>query len=94
MNHEAIKEFFVKNALSITVQVLGLLILGLNAYVAFKLVPITERFIKLEHRVLATEFALDEINPFIARFYVTEERVNAVKSQLNRVEDKIDRIGL
>ena len=87
-----IKDFLQKNALQISIQIFGVLMLGLNTYVALKLVPVTERFIKLENRVSATEEKLGDRSPLVGRFIAVEAQVKEMKEQLNRVEAKIDRL--
>lgn len=81
-----VKEFFYKNGLQITVQAVGILVLGLNTWFATKLVPLTERVIKLENKVEAVD---KEHILFVDRM-TTKDDLNMVSISIDKVSARLD----
>lgn len=92
-------DFIRNNAVTITLQVVGFLVVVANLWLASKLSPVVKDIDTVADKVNAIEETLEDRPELVQRFVVTEERVGQVDKSLaeirkwqDRVEDKIDRI--
>ena len=97
------KEFFSKNALTLTLQGVGVLVVFANLWVAVKLAPLAQDISSIATRVQAVENEqkTDDIRAeqLLPQFYVMQGSVGQIqidikdiKSAQLRIEDKIDRL--
>ena len=91
-NNDDIREFFKKNAFIFSAWVLSLLTLVLNTWITLKLVPISERFIRVENRVEAIETRNIAVDPLVVRFLKLEESFVFIKEAIIRIESKVDKL--
>lgn len=81
-----VKEFLSKHGLQLTVQILGIFVLGLNTFLAVKLVPITERIIVLERSVIAVEKQHDQVYSNVA----TKSEIEVIRRDIQYVSERLD----
>lgn len=82
--HETISEFIKKNALPITVQIVGLFVFLINLWLVTKLAPIIQSVSVLEQRVSAVE---SDVKDDIGRSEFTQ-----VLKQLDYISNQVDKL--
>lgn len=98
-SHEPILKFLQQNALTISVQVVGILVVVLNLWLSTRIAPFSERVESIDQRVAAIEDKAKSSEPLVERFYKTESStekiindIQEIKEAAIRLEGKIDRL--
>lgn len=78
--------FIQKNGLQLTVQIVGVLVLGLNTFMAAKLVPLTERVIKLENKVDAIDIQHDHLFSTMT----TKDDLQLIITRIDKISSRLD----
>lgn len=73
-------------------QILGLLVLAGNVWIAYQLSPVVARIGALEVRATAMENRVNVDEQYIPRFLSMEAVVNSIDKRLGRIESLLDRI--
>lgn len=96
--HEMLIQFLQSNGLQLAVYLFGLLLLGLNTYVALKLVPIENRFVRLEAQVNALENEVMDVNSsnvkYIPELISAQQELKDISAQHNRIESDVQQVNL
>ena len=72
------------------VQIVGVVVVLINLFIASKLAPLAQDLAILANRVEAAEVELSRRQDYIDRFLVIEGEVKEMNSRLGRIENKID----
>lgn len=95
--HEMLYQFLQTNGLQIAVYLFGLLLLGVNTYVALKLVPIENRFIRLEAQVNALEKTVSSVDgenaKYIPELITAQQELKDIVSQHDRIETEVQKLN-
>lgn len=89
---DTIKQFVRENAMPLSVQAIGLIVLILNLWLASKLTPLAEGISLLNQRVLAIEVRNIRVEELIERFLKAEGNLENMDNRLERIENKLDKI--
>lgn len=82
--HEPVKDFIQKNALTLTLQLIAMVVVILNLWLVSKLSPITQDLAVVKTRVSAVEEAQSG--------FLSTSVGEAITDRLNRIENKLDRL--
>ena len=78
--------------LQIILQVLGVAIVLINAFVASQLVPLALNINSITGRVNAIEKELEGRPEILERFFKLEEKVSTIVTNVNSIDKKVDTI--
>lgn len=99
MSTNEVKTFISKNILTISVQVVGLLVVVLNLWLSSRIAPFSERVQSIDSRVAAIELRNHMADPLIERFYKVEsitdtvsEDIKEIKASILVLDAKMDRL--
>lgn len=85
------KTFLRENGLQLAMQVFAVLALVLNLWLASKLSPLAQNVAIITERINAIE---TDCNDHQSTAHVTEKEFDKLSADVNRLEDKVDRIML
>ena len=94
MKHEH-QEFLQKNAFTITAQLVGLIVIIANLWLATKLAPMAADISGLSMRVEALHSSFIAEKPLFERFVRIEAVVGEINARLERIDQRLSRhIGI
>ena len=85
MKHNEVKEFLQKNALTITLQLVGILVVFVNLWITTQLSPFANDISSLKKSVSAIEIRLEKDNEIHNEFI-------SIKTTVREISDKIDKL--
>lgn len=87
-----ITKFIKQNLWALSVQLVGVLVLLANLWLASKLSPLVSRLNTLEVRADAVETDLSDDELKFERLIIVETKVDTLSEQVGRIENKLDRV--
>jgi len=98
---EKAENYFKKNSLQLTFQVVGIIVVLLNLWLATKLAPLAEgirvlnvKVDSVEAKTTTTESKISSVDVLNAQMTDVQLNLNDIKSAILRLENKTDRIIL
>lgn len=96
-SHETLDQFIRKNALQITVQIFGLVMLALATYITVRLAPVAQDMAVTKQRVQAVEDQQTKMitkAEFDASFEGLKAQMSLIKEQYMQMNNKLDQLLL
>ena len=88
MKHNDVKEFFQKNAITISLQLVGVLIVFINLWITTQLSPFAYDISTLKKSVQAIDNRLQEEEAVFADFVVIKTTVNEIDMKLDKLDQR------
>lgn len=83
-HEETIKTFLQKNALQLTVQVVGLIVVIANMWIAYSISPLRQDIALIKQQVMANEKAHEK--------FITDNELDLLITRIDKLSDRVDEV--